>query len=262
MEIICYGCGRGENPENTIEAIRHCQKTNPNWRIEMDLQITKDGEIILFHDYNAKLITGANENIFDLNLNEITALNAGKNFKVNDGYPHRDNPIRIPTLIEVFRLFPKAKFILDIHTNNLEAVDKIINIVDKFKVVSQIVVVSQYDKTIARFKEKRPDWKYGAATNEVKKMVYSSFIYLDNFFPVQSDILLIPVKFGSFTLLTRRVIKHINQRNKKLWVWMYEGKKVITVESKKEFERLKQKNIHGIFTDFPNKLNNEIAMTK
>ncbi len=233
MEIICYGCGRGENPENTIEAIRHCQTVNPNWQVEMDLQITKDGEIVLFHDYNAKLITGVDKNIFDLNLNEITALNAAKNFKVKEAYPYRGNPIKIPTLIEVLKLFPKAKFVLDVHTNRLEAVDKIINIIDEFEVENQIVIVSQYDKTITYFKEKRANWTYGAATNEVKKMVYSSFLFLDSLFPIQSDVLLIPVKFGNITLLTKRVIKHINQRNKKIWVWMYEGEKVITIESKK-----------------------------
>lgn len=262
MEIICYACGRGENPENTIEAIRHCQHVNPDWRIEMDLQITKDGEIILFHDYNAKLTTSIDKNIFDLSLDEISTLNAGYNFKLNEEYPFRNNPLQIPTLKEVFTLFPKAKFVLDVHANNLEVVDKIINIVDKFEVVNQIIVVSKYDKTIARFKEKRPNWKYGAATNEVKKMVYSSFLFLDNFFPIQSDVLLIPVRFGSITLLTKRVIKHINKRNKKLWVWMYEGKKVITIETKKELDELAQKHIHGIFTDSPSKLNNEIALIK
>ncbi len=260
MEIICYSCGRGENPENSIEGIKHCIETNPDWRIEMDLQITRDGQIVLFHDYETERTTGVKNNIQELDLDSIKKLNCGFNFKIGSEFPYRQNPIQIPTLEEVCQLFPKSKLLLDIHTDNLKAIDKIIEIIERHQMEKQIVVVSHYDQVSEKFKAKRPNWTYGAATKEVKKMVYSSFLLLDSLFPIKSDILMLPVKFGNIKLLKGRVVKHISNRNKRLWVWLNEGEKVITVNSKNEMDKLEKVGVNGIFTEFPAKLKNEITV--
>ena len=258
IEIICYGCGRGEYPENTIEAIKHCQSVNPSWRIDLDLQITKDNEIVLFHDYNTLRRTGKDCNINELNLNEVQELNAGYYFGFGNYYPYRENPIKIPTLKEVFSIFEKAKFILDVHTNNLQAVDIIIEIIEKYVLPKQIIIVSHYDKVIQEFKKKRPNWTFGAATQEVKKTVFSSFLFLDFLFPLKSDVLLIPIKFNNLTLLNKRVLKHIKRRNKKIIVWQKEGKSnddVVCIENKTDYLNLKQMGVDGIYTEFPKLFN-------
>lgn len=261
MEIICYSCGRGENPENTIEGIKNCQKVNPNWRIEMDLQMTKDGQIVLFHDYETERTTGVKSKIQELDLGSVKKLNSGYNFKVDTDFPYRNNPIVIPTLEDVCKTFPKAKLLLDIHTNNLTAIDKIIEIIERNGMEKQIIMVSHYDQVLAEFKAKRPNWDYGAATKEVKNMIYSSFLFLDNFFPIKSNILMLPVKFGNLKLLTKRVINHVKTRDKRLWVWISEGKEVITVNSEKDLNELKKIGADGIFTEFPAKLNKEITLS-
>lgn len=262
MEIICYSCGRGENPENSIEGIRHCLEVNPDWRIEMDLQMSKDGHIVLFHDFETERITGVKNKIQEMDLDSINKLNCGYNFKVDTKFPYRQNPIKIPTLAEVLKLFPTAKLLLDLHSDNLQAIDKIIGIIEQYGIESQVVFVSHYDHIMDNLKTKRPNWTYGAATKEVKKMVYSSFIFLDRFFPINSDILMMPVKFGNIKVLTKRVIKHIHNRKKSLWVWLIEGKEVVTVNSKKELDKLEKIGVTGIFTEFPTKLNKEINVPK
>ena len=260
MEIICYGCGRGENPENTIEGIIHCQNTNPNWRIEMDVQLTKDGVVILFHDTDTERITGIKKAVNQLTLAEIQQLNAGYYFKKDNQFPYRKNPLKIPTLEEVCAQFSNASLLLDVHTDNLNVISKIITIIEQHNMSNSVVIVSQYDTIIAAFKKEKPTWKYGAPTQEVKKMVFSSFLYLDALFPLQSDILLLPVVYGNRTLLTKRVINHAKKRNKKLWVWLKEDakntvyKEVITIASKKEFIALEQRNVDGVFTEYPKQL--------
>ncbi len=259
MEIICYSCGRGENPENSIEGIRNCQKVNPDWRIEMDLQMTKDGHIVLFHDKETERITGVEKEIQNLTLEEVQILNAGYNFTIGSSFPYRETPIEIPTLDEVCKAFPKIKLLLDVHTNNVMIINTVISIVERYRMAKQIVVVSQFDEILAGFKAKRPNWEYGAATKEVKNMVYSSLLFLDGFFPIQSNILMLPIKYNGLTLLTKRVIRHIRKRDKKLWVWLNEGKEVVTINSNHELMELKEKGVDGIFTEFPAKLMKEIS---
>lgn len=258
MEIICYSCGRGENPENTIKGIQHCQDVNPNWIIEMDIQLTKDNKLVLFHDYETKRITGQDFQIYNLTLKEVQRLNAGYNFKLNNEFIYRQNPILIPEVLSVFERFPKAKLLLDLHTDNLIAADILINLIEKKAFSNNFIIVSHYDKVIHYFKKKRPNWKYGVPTKEAKKMIYSSFLFLDNFFPIQSDILMLPQKFGNINVLNQRIIKHAKKRNKLIWAWMEEGKIVKNVDNKQELISMQKIGVDGVFTDFPQQLMNEM----
>lgn len=236
----------------------HCQQVNPDWRIEMDLRITKDQQIVLFHDATTNRTTGTNGRVQELNLQALQQLNIGHHFKQGEAFPYRENPIPPPILEEVCQLFPQAKLLLDVHTNNPKAVDLIITIIEQHAMKGQIVVASQYDSIIAAFKVKRPTWEYAAATKEVKGMVYSSFLFLDRFFPIEADILILPVFFGNMRVLTKRVLSHVVRRNKKLWVWLREGKTVETINTAKELNSYKRMGVHGIFTEFPAELKAEI----
>ena len=255
MEIICYACGGGENPENTLKAIRHCQTINPNWRIEMDIQMTKDGALVLFHDEDTMRINGKHEKIETLNLTEVKQLNAGYNFKSKGQFIYRDHPIQIPTLEEVLHHFTDAKLLLDIHCKNTRLVPILIDLIEKNGAQDRVVIVSQYDVIIKMLKLQRPKWLYGAATNEAKKMIYSSFFYLDQYFTIQSDILMMPVQFWKLKVLSKRIIHHLKKQGKRIWVWMYEGEEVITITTSYQLKQLKNMAVDGVFTAFPERLN-------
>ena len=258
MQVICYSCGRGENPENSLEGIGHCLSVNPNWRIEMDIQITADNVLVLFHDDNTVRTTGEDFRINDLTIKEVKKLNAGFNFKSDGTYPNRNSFIRIPELREVFQKYPEAKLLLDIHTNNPKVVELFIELIEtKFK-HGDFIVVSQYDAIIEQLRKERPHWTYGVPANEAKKLLYSSFLYLDGLFPIKSDLLLLPKKYGNINVLSKRVVNHAKKRNIPIWAWMYEGEYVKTVESKIEMEELGKIGVNGIFTEFPQKLSNEL----
>lgn len=258
MEIICYACGRGEYPENTLEAIAHCQKVNAEWRVEIDLQMSKDGHLVLFHDHNLKRITDLNMNICDIPLTYINKLNAGYNFKTKNEYPFRNQQIRIPTLDEVLKRFPKVKFLFDIHTDHPRAINKIIYLIEKYQFQKKVVVVSKYDSIIKEFRKKRCDWTFGAPTKEAKSVVFGSFLYLDRLFPLQSDILVIPRSYDGRKLLNKRLLAHVKNRKKRIWVWLHEGKEVITVNSKNQYTKLLKFGVDGIFTEYPAKLFEEL----
>ena len=172
--------------------------------------------------------------------------------------PYRSAPILVPELAEVFRTFPSAKLLLDIHTNNPKVVDALINLIDKEFKNGDFIIVSAYDDIIIKIKRKKPKWTFGVPQNEAKKMLYSSFLFLDSFFPIKSDILMLPKQYGKINVLTSQVLKHASKRNKPIWAWMYEGDHVKTVETKSEMESLHKIGVQGIFTEFPEKLFQQI----
>ena len=64
-----HGNGAGENTRTAYA--RAIEKGYP---IEMDVQLTKDGELVCFHDDNVKRVTGVDKLIWDMTLEEVRAL--------------------------------------------------------------------------------------------------------------------------------------------------------------------------------------------
>lgn len=254
MEIICYACGKGENPENTLEGIKHCQSVNSSWRVEMDIQLTKDHQLVLFHDQTTTRLTGKEHWIHDLELSEAQALDVGFSFQ-----QQKHKPYSMPTLKTVLETFPEMKIMLDIHTNKPIVIDKVIELIEAYAATERVVIASQYDLIINLFKQKRPNWIYGAAAKEAKRLIYSSFVFLDTWFPLSSNILMIPEYYGNIKVLTPRVRKHVKKQQKKIWAWCLESKqKVLTIEHKKQLETFKKLGVDGIFTAYPQQLMKEI----
>lgn len=62
-------------PENSISAYQNA--IDNGYPIEMDIQMSTDGELFCFHDDNAKRMTGVDKDIRTMTAEEIEALNIG-----------------------------------------------------------------------------------------------------------------------------------------------------------------------------------------
>jgi len=82
-------------PENTLSAFEAAAKLSGLTGIELDVQLTKDGEIVVIHDETIDRVTDGSGNVKDFTLNEIKA------FKIDAG---NGKYTTIPTLQEVLEL--------------------------------------------------------------------------------------------------------------------------------------------------------------
>ena len=78
-------------PENTLPAFRSAILKGGD-RIELDVQMTSDGVVVVTHDSNLKRCTGKNAKVYDLTYAEVAQLDAGRWFS------SRFADTRIPTL--------------------------------------------------------------------------------------------------------------------------------------------------------------------
>ena len=88
--------------ENTIQSFERALAAGADY-LETDIQITKDGEAVLFHDNDLRRLAGSKAAISSLSLNDL------KQIKLAFGGT-------IPTLREALEKFPEAKFNLDFKT--------------------------------------------------------------------------------------------------------------------------------------------------
>jgi glycerophosphoryl diester phosphodiesterase len=77
-------------PENSAEAFRRA--VEKGYAIELDVHLTKDNYVVVFHDDNLKRMTGIDKNITEMTMEELKKLRL------------QDTSERIPTLQEVLKI--------------------------------------------------------------------------------------------------------------------------------------------------------------
>ena len=99
-------------PENTLEAFSCAVEIGAD-AIELDVHLSKDGEIVVAHDARLERVSNGTGYINDYTLKELKSLNFGKLFP--------DSPAcRIPTLSEVFSLIKPSALTVNIELKTTE----------------------------------------------------------------------------------------------------------------------------------------------
>lgn len=144
------------NPENTLLAFRKAAELEGITGIEFDVQLTKDGEIVVIHDEKVDRTTDGTGNVRDYTLNELKQLSIS-----GDGEVHR-----IPTLRETFELltpYCKNKGLrLNIELKNsiirYEGMEqKVIDMVSEFNLEDYVVYSSFNHDSIGLVKQIKAD---------------------------------------------------------------------------------------------------------
>lgn len=128
IEIYAHrGCS-GEYPENTMAAFEAACRANADG-IELDVQLSKDGEVVVIHDERIDRTTNGIGYVKDLNYKQLKLYDAGS------WYDRRYSKQCIPLLSEVLQMLEKRRsIILNIELKN--------NVIDyeglELKVIEQL----------------------------------------------------------------------------------------------------------------------------
>jgi glycerophosphoryl diester phosphodiesterase len=98
-EVIAHRGASGTCPENTLPAFRRAVEIGATM-IELDVQLTRDGEPVVIHDWTLDRTTSGRGTVRRRTLDEITALDAGRWFG------REFAGTRVPTLDQVLAEIP------------------------------------------------------------------------------------------------------------------------------------------------------------
>lgn len=76
LAITAHRAGKLDGPENTVAALRQAIVDGADWA-EIDVQLTRDGAIVVLHDTDLRRIGGGPRNVGDVTLEEIRAIDVG-----------------------------------------------------------------------------------------------------------------------------------------------------------------------------------------
>ena len=146
--------------ENTIPSMEAAFEAGADI-VEFDIQLTKDGEIAVFHDWGLECRTNGIGQIKDYTMQELKQLDVGYGYTANNGetYPFRGKGVGLmPTIDEVLTHFPEQSFLIHIKSNDPMEGEYLAQYLNKLP-ESRLSNLAVYggDKPIAALKEKLPD---------------------------------------------------------------------------------------------------------
>lgn len=193
-------------PENSLSSFKKALKYN--YSIELDIQLTKDNILVVFHDSNLKRMTGINKLIEDTNYNEL------KELKLLNTNEH------IPTLDEVLNLV-NNKVLLDIEIKDTKKIKEITNILKNKLSNYNNYVLKSFDPRIVRSLKKNINTEVGYLIDTKHKLL--------------SNILVIKYSKADFLSISKKLLntkKFQKLKNKyQLLIWTIKDKNEIKDEN-------------------------------
>jgi glycerophosphoryl diester phosphodiesterase len=225
----------GYCPENTFASFKKAIDLGVDY-LEIDVQMTKDSELVVIHDSTVNRTTNGKGKVKDFTLKEIQNLDAGSWF-------HRKFAgEQIPSLAEFFDEFAgKTGILLELKKPSLYPliVEKTAEELIKRKLTTgdkQIIIQSFDRDSLKRFHELLPSIPIGI----LLKNSGVSMISNKDLRSITSYVTYVNPKV---TMVNKRLIKRIHRHGLKTIIW--------TVNKKNEVNRLKNLQVEGIITDFP-----------
>jgi glycerophosphoryl diester phosphodiesterase len=114
VEIIGHRGASADAPENTVASEKLGYQLGADGG-ELDIHLTKDGKIVVIHDYDTKRVAGVDRKVIDQTFDEIRRLNVG----AWGDWQSKGFNEKIPTLDEILAIVPKGKKIyIEIKVHN------------------------------------------------------------------------------------------------------------------------------------------------
>lgn len=225
IQITAHRGSSKAAPENTMAAMEMAVEDMADF-VEIDVQETADGVVVLGHDSNLKRVAGISRSISSYSYEELGKVDVGKWFS------REYEGERIPTLEEVMT-YCKGRIDMNIEIKNSgpdsSLPQKVAKLIEDHQMKEQCVVTSTRLSYLSRIKELDDEIRTGYIISAAYGDYYSSDVI---------DIISIRSSF-----VNERLVKLAHERGKAIHAW--------TVNNKSEMERMKMLGVDNIITDYP-----------
>ena len=216
-------------PENTMAAIQRAVDDGADW-VEIDVQETADGKVVVFHDSDFKRVGGTPLTIWDARSAQLAGIDIGSWF--DPAFSHETTP-SLRAVLELCR--DKSGVLIELkyygHDQNLE--QRVIDIVEQQGMVEQVMVMSLSYPAVQKVRKLRPGWKVGLLSS----------VALGDITQLDVDFLGLNSRAA-----TKRLIERAHQSQIQVYVW--------TVNDPLNISAMISRGADGLITDAP-----DVALT-
>ncbi len=211
--------------------------------LEMDTNMTADGEIVVIHDKTIDRTTDGTGTVSEMTLAEIQQYDAAYDWTQDDGqtYPLRGQGITVPSLREVFETFPQYPMIIEIKQESPSMAGALCDLIKEYEMEDYVMIPSFNDVAIAEFREACPRVATQPSRGEVKNFVILNFLGLSGLTNPQYQAFGVPEEDGGIPVVRRWFIWNAHRKNLDVQIW--------TINDPVEMQRFMDMGVDGIMTD-------------
>lgn len=253
FQIIAHRGASAYAPENTPASFQLAEEMNANY-IELDIHLTKDGEIVVMHDEDVAKTTEGSGDIGTYTLAQLKELSVNAGHKEKERNPEAE-AFKVPTLREVFDQFgDQMNFMIELKKSktNRGIEEKLVDLLKEYEMISttdqdkkpRVVVHSFYEKMLKQVHELNEDIPLlKLITFEEGETAELSQKEIDDLLTYSSAIGI------GHKLLNQDFIQEMNDRGFLVYA--------ADVQDADVAQKMKKIGAKGIFTDRPDLLENE-----
>lgn len=225
-QIIAHRGYSAVYPENTLAAFEGALDIGVDY-IELDVQLSKDGQVVILHDDSLKRTTGAEGTPSDYTYEELAKLDAGSWFDASFAGE------KIPTLQEALELIKDTECGVYLELKDIGDVEgfeeAVLEVTDRCGMTSRCLFASFRYDYLSRFKELDSSVLTLYNTTSGKNTLSEEF---------QADY------YGLYIdTITKGTVDAIHQAGKHAFVW--------TVNTPAQMENVQAMGVDGIVTNYP-----------
>lgn len=228
-KIFAHRGYSGKYPENTMIAFKKALECGVDG-IELDVQLTKDGEVVIIHDETIDRTTTGKGFVVDYTYEELEKFDASFKFK-DLGFN------KIPTLREYFQLVKDYDIVTNVELKTgineyLGIEEKVWELIKEYNLEKKVIISSFNHFSVMRMKKIAPQLKYGFLSEDwiIDAGKYTHSHGVQCYHP-------------RFNNLVPDVIKELKKYNLEINTW--------TVNLEEDMKYLYSNNIDVIITNYP-----------
>ena len=231
-------------PENTLPAFERAAALGAA-ALEIDVHLSADDVVYVFHDDDTARITGAPGRIEGRTGAEIAGLDAGHSFTPDGGatFPFRGQGVVVPSLAEVLARFPAMRFSIDAKSKDGALAAALVGTIREARAEGRVCIGSFHDRQARRLGALLPEAARFFPQAAAGLHLLAARLGLP--FPTRSayDLAALPRRQHGMELVTPWTIAYFHARGIPVHVW--------TVDDPVEMRELLAMGVDGIITNRP-----------
>ena len=216
--------------------------------LEIDVHLTRDGELVVAHDDEVDRCTDGTGDISGFELAALRELDAGYRFTPDGGntFPFRGKGVRIPTLREVLEAFPKLRLNIELKRAQAGIEERFVQVLRRADALDRVCIGSSDDAVAERLHRLVPEavhfYPLGALTSLVMALRTGEEPPEDPRFLVLD----MPLEYAGVRLVDAPFLDAVRRRGRWVNVW--------TIDDPDEMRNLVALGVGGVMTDRPDLL--------
>ncbi len=248
VSIIAHGGAQGHAPANTMVAFETALELGAD-TLEMDLQLTADGEVATIHDGTVDRTTDGSGPVGDLSLAALQALDAGATWQDENGAtPFAGRGVRHASLREVLERFPDTPLVVELKTDGGPAIiPPVLDLLAEYgRDDGSVIVASFSEEYLAPVRAQAPRVPTNMPESETYAFYVRQLVGLHPWWSPPGQVFQVPERFDGRLVVTPRFTRAAERLGIDVQVW--------TVNEVEQMHRLLDAGAHALLTDHPERV--------